>query len=182
LDILLSNVRKLGLKNVETINCAISDSDGSVTMEVPLYESGGENFYEAKIVSENADSSLRRIRVQSRTIDSLFSDLAHGISFIKCDAEEHELRCVKGATCIIKNSKLAWLIDVSRDPDDPGSAAHEIFRLLNQEGYEAFWFDGKSLKKRSPGDESINYFFLSAKHLRALREESYESRRVSIKC
>jgi FkbM family methyltransferase len=181
LDILVSNVRKLGFKNVETINCAISDFNGSVTMEVPLYQSGGENFYEARIVSENADNSLRRIRVQSRTIDSLFSDLDHHISFIKCDAEDHELKCVKGASGIIKKSKPAWLIEISGDPDDPGSAAYQTFRLLNQEGYEAFWFDGESLRKRSTGDGSVNYFFLSAKHLQALRERSFESRRVSIK-
>jgi FkbM family methyltransferase len=181
LDILLSNVRKLGLKNVELMNCAISDFNGRGTMKVPLYESGGENFYQAKIVSENADSSLRRIEVQSRSVDSLFSDLDHGISFIKCDAEGHELKCVKGASGTIKNSKPAWLIEVSRDPDDPGSAAHETFRLLNQESYEAFWFDGKSLRKRRTGDKSVNYFFLSAQHLRALREESYKSQRVRIK-
>ena len=121
-------------------------------------------------------------RVQSRTINSLFSDLDHDISFIKCDAEGHELRCVKGATGIIKKSKPSWLIEISGDPDDPESAASETFRLLNRESYEAFWFDGESLRKRNTGDRSVNYFFLSAMHLQALREESYESRRVSIKC
>lgn len=174
-DILLSNVKNLGLKNVETMNCAISDSSGSVTMEVPLYESGGENFYEAKIVSENTDTELRRIRVQSRTIDSLFLESAHSISFIKCDVEEHEFRCVKGAIGIIKNLKPAWLIEISGDPDDLKSTANETFKLLNKEGYEAFWFDGKSLNRRRTGDKSVNYFFLAPKHLHALERVSYES-------
>ena len=43
-DILGFNVGKLGLTNVELINCAISDTNGSVIVEVPLYESGEENF------------------------------------------------------------------------------------------------------------------------------------------
>ena len=37
-DILRSNVRKLGLRNVELKNCAISDTDGYVTMEVPRFD------------------------------------------------------------------------------------------------------------------------------------------------
>ncbi len=48
-EILSSNVKKFGLKNLELINCAISDNNGSVTMEVPLYDSGGENFMRQKL-------------------------------------------------------------------------------------------------------------------------------------
>ena len=81
-EILCSNVKKLRLKNVELINYAISDTNGNVIMEIPLYESGGENFYQAKIVDENDKSSLRRIIVKSRTIDFLFSELSCNISFI----------------------------------------------------------------------------------------------------
>lgn len=180
-DILLSNVKKLGLKNIEAINCAISDSNGSVIMEVPLYESGGENFYQAKIVCENTDNSLRRVRVKSKTIDSLFSELPQDISFIKCDVEGHEFRCTKGAIDIIKNSRPAWLIEISGDPDDLKSTAYETFKLLNKEDYEAFWFDGSSLNRRRMGDKSVNYFFLAPEHLHALLKVSYESRRFSIK-
>ena len=181
LDILLSNVRKFGLKNVEAMNCAISDSNGSVTMEVPLHESEGENSYEARVVSENADKSLRRIGVPSRKIDSLSSESAHGISFVKCDMEGPKFKCVKGAKGIIRNLKPAWLIEISGDPDDSKSTVHDTFRLLNKEGYEAFWFDRRSPKKRRTGDQSVNHFFLGPKHLHALRGVSYESPRVSVK-
>lgn len=169
-EILCSNSRKLGLKNVELFNCAISDSNATVTMEVPLHKSGGENFYDARIVYENTHNSLRRIRVNSKTIDSLFSKLPYNISFIKCDVEGHELQCIKGAINIIKNSKPAWLIEISRNPDDLTSTGYETFKLLSEKGYEAFWFDGTNLKKRRSGDRSVNYFFLLPKHLQALRE------------
>ncbi len=75
--ILSYNVKKMRLKNVKLMNYAISDTVGYVIMEVPLYEFGGENFYQAKIVSDNTNSSIRRVQVKSDTIDSLFSSLAH---------------------------------------------------------------------------------------------------------
>ena len=167
-EILSSNMKKLKLKNVVLINCAISDTKGYVTMEVPLYKkSGGENFYEARIVEENTKSLFKRIKVQSRTLDSLFSDSGK-ISFIKCDVEGHELKCIKGAINIIRNSRPAWLIEFSENPDDKESKAYETLKILNKEGYEALWFDGQNLKIRKAGDRSTNYFFLSEKNLKAL--------------
>ena len=127
-EILRSNVMKLGLKNVKLINYAISDINESVTMEIPLYESGGENFYRAKIVEGNTNSLLRRVRVESKTIDYLFSKLAYNISFIKCDVERHELNCIKGAMKVIEKSKPAWLIEISGDPDSLKSTSYEIFK------------------------------------------------------
>ncbi len=168
-EILASNMKKLKLRNIELINCAISDTNGHVTMEVPLYKkSRGENFYQARIVEENVNSSFKRIKVESRTLDSLFPD-AGNISFIKCDVEGHELKCIKGAINIMRDSRPAWLIEFSEDPDDTGSPAYESFRILKREGYEALWFDGKNLQIRKVGDRSTNYFFLSEKHLQTLQ-------------
>jgi protein-L-isoaspartate O-methyltransferase len=42
-QILRSNIRRLSLKNVQPVNCAISASNGLLRMEVPSYESGGKN-------------------------------------------------------------------------------------------------------------------------------------------
>jgi FkbM family methyltransferase len=172
-EILRSNIKKLGLKNVELINCAISNTNGRVTMEVPLYELGGENFYKARIVGSNTNSSLRQVKVESKTIDYIFSKLALNISFIKCDVEGHEFQCIKGAKKIIEESKPALLIEISGDPDSLESTSYEIFELLNEEGYEAYFFDGINLNRRHLGDKSINYFFLLPKHLRLLKNQGF---------
>lgn len=164
-DILKSNFKKLHIKNVDFINAAISDIEGVCIMEVPLYNSGGENFYEAHIVAQEISRGLRRVNVQTKTIDSLFSRLAQGISFIKCDAEGYELECIKGAAEIIQRYKPAWLIEISRNPDGISSKAYKTFTFLYKYGYEAFWFNGLKLNKRNYGDKSINYFFLMPKHL-----------------
>ena len=178
-DILCSNVRRIGLSNVEPIHCAISDAGGSVTMQVPLFEESGENFYRARIVQTGTDSSLRLFDVESRTLDSLLSDWIrpHGgpytdradISFIKCDVEGHELECIKGAAEVIEKAHPAWFIEISGDPDEAGTNARATVELLSEAGYGVFWFDGTILRRRRPGDRSTDYFFLMPDHVQASR-------------
>jgi FkbM family methyltransferase len=169
-DILRSNVRKLGSKNIELRNCAISDTNGLVTMEVPKYDSGGENFYESRIVCEQADNDLRTVVIPASTIDSLFS--GRPVHFIKCDTEGHELCCIQGAMRTIRASKPSWLIEISGNPDDETSSAYETFQILRESGYEAFWFDGTNLRARSLLDTSVNYFFLTSEHRQELKSKA----------
>jgi len=175
-DILSSNVRKLSLQNVELINAAISDRDGTVTMEVPRYQSGGENFYEARIVSGEADPSLRRAEVEARSLDSLFCHALAEITFIKCDVEGNELNAIKGAAGLIDASRPAWLLEIMGDPDDPKSDARKTFDELSRKGYEAFWFDGADVRKRAKGERNDNYFFLTPSHIQALRTAGFPVR------
>jgi FkbM family methyltransferase len=172
-DILSSNVRKLGLENVELKNCAISDIHGYVTMEVPEYDWGGENFYAAHVVRHQGPGFLRSAVVPSITIDSLFSGESSPLHFIKCDVEGHELSCVRGAVRTIQKSKPAWLIEISGNPDDEESGSHQTFHLLLASGYQAYYFDGTKLRVRNPRDSSINYFFLCPEHLRVLEERGF---------
>ena len=170
-DILRSNVRKLGSENIELRNCAISDTDGFVTMEVPKYDSGGENFYESRIVREQAANHLRTVVIPSLTIDSLFA--GRRVHFIKCDTEGHELCCIQGAMGTIRTSKPSWLIEISGNPDDETSSAYQTFRILRESGYEAFWFDGTNLRARGLLDTSVNYFFLTSEHRQVLKQKSF---------
>ena len=170
-EILASNVRALGLANVELLNVAVSSADGAVRMEVPRYASGGENFYEAHIVADEGVEDRRCVPVEARSLDSLFGHLRDGIDFIKCDVEGHELSALKGAVDLLRKVKPAWLIEVSGSPDNEQSPAREVFALLAERGYEPFWFDGTRLRPRQTGERSVNYFFLTRRHLRALPPE-----------
>jgi FkbM family methyltransferase len=169
-DILRSNVQKLRLKNVELKNYAISDVEGHVTMRVPKHESGGENYYAAHIEGREVSNSLRSFVVPSTTIDSLFSEQSPPIHFIKCDVEGHELHCIKGAAHTIQNSRPAWLIEISSNMDDDKSDSYRALQILQENGYEVYWFDGTTLRRRQRGDKSVNYFFLRPEHLQVLRE------------
>jgi FkbM family methyltransferase len=168
-DILRSNLMKLRLENVEARNCAISDKDGEVRMQVPRYESGGEDFYRAHIVVAESPGTLRSIVVPSRTVDSLLSAVAK-VHFIKCDVEGHELNCIRGAIGTIERSKPAWLLEISGDMAEAGSDAQQTYRILRSLGYTARWFDGAALRQWHPGVHSVNYFFLMASHIETITQ------------
>jgi FkbM family methyltransferase len=169
-ELLSAITKKLRLSNVELINCAISETDGSVSMEVPLYDYGGPNFYQAR-VAENpcVSNQLGRWKVDTRSLDSLFFEVAKNITFIKCDVEGHELSVVKGADEFLAKSKPSWLLEISEDPDADHSHSKELFDRLREHGYAPYWFDGRTLKERRPGDKPINYFFLQDEHVRQVR-------------
>jgi FkbM family methyltransferase len=167
-DVLASNVRRLGLGNVEALNYALSDADGTLQMEVPLWPEGGENLYEARAVAPGTGSRLRRVTVPSRRLDTLLPEAR--VSFVKCDVEGHELRCLAGAAETVRRSRPAWLLEVWGDPDERGSHARAVFGAMEDLGYAAHCFDGVRLEPRRPGRRSVNYWFLLPEQARGLSE------------
>ena len=169
-EILCYNVRKLRLDNVEPINVAVSDSHAVVTMAIPSDSSGAETHYRASIITDRMEEDkTEATNVQATTIDSRFLSVSGTISFIKCDVEGHELACLKGAAKFLSQSKAAWLVEISGEPDDTDSAAHHVFQIFCDQGYSAWWYDGSKLRKRQPGDKSTNYFFLKDNHINILK-------------
>lgn len=173
-DILCYCVDKLGLTNVELLNYGISERNGVGTMEIPLYNFGGENYYQAKIADGGINKSLRTFQISLRSLDSLFSNLLNAISFIKCDVEGHELSVIMGAKKVIAKFKPACFIEITGDPDEKDSAAYNLFNYLSREGYTPWRFDDKVLVRRLPHDTSVNYFFLQDNHLKRLRNKSLQ--------
>jgi len=100
------------------------------------------------------------VEVEVKTIDNLFSGISP-ISFIKCDVEGAELKVILGAIQLNTINHPAWLIEICENPDDSSSSAYTLFSRMNDFGYEAYWFENNSLKKRKIGDKSTNYFFLT---------------------
>ena len=174
-EILCYIVRKSRLDNVEPINVAISDSEAVVTMAIPYDSSGAETHYRASIVKDSTEKGkTKATNVPATTIDSRFLSASGTISFIKCDVEGHELECIKGAAKFLAQSKPAWLIEVSGEPDDTNSAAHHVFKILCNQGYSAWWYDGSKLRKHRPGDKSTNYFFLKDNYIDVLNKSELE--------
>jgi FkbM family methyltransferase len=168
-ELLSHCVRKLHLRNVRLVKCAISANNGTATMEVPVYASGGENYYQGRIITEPKTQSLKRFNVRTSSMDFLFRDTLSNISFVKCDVEGHEAAVITGAGRLIEHAKPSWLIEISGDPDKPTSEAYQIFRYMEKQGYGGYWFDGEALHSRHPGERSINYFFLTDRHLQSIR-------------
>jgi FkbM family methyltransferase len=172
-EFLTNNIRKLRLPNVEALNFAASDSERSDTMVIPTYRWGSECWYDARIKTEKSDPSWRTMEVKSRSLDNFFAEKppSSAISFIKCDANYHELAVLRGAFQTIETFRPAMLIEVNPDPDDPTTTAYATFDLLRRTGYEIFLFDGARLAQRKPGQRSQNYFFLTAQQVKRLDAE-----------
>jgi FkbM family methyltransferase len=169
--LLVRSVRKLRLDNVEPINSAASDRCGSIVMEVPAYEGGGDNFYQAHIVQDATDSSARRqFRVTAISVDALLRDMTRPVTFIKCDVEGHEWAAIRGAADLIQRWRPAMLVEVTTDPDVSRTPGHDLVAWLHEAGYRAYRFDGRGLVARRPGDRSVDYFFLTARHLPLLEQ------------
>jgi FkbM family methyltransferase len=164
-DILRSNVSKLGLTNVTLLNCAVSNVTGKLTMEVPRFTQLGESFYDARIISPGSNSNFRHAEVDVKTVDDLFKD-ARDVSFVKCDVEGQELNTLQSSTALIHNHHPAWLLEISLMDSETHS---EIRRLLQDHGYEEFWYD-KTLKPWKPGDKPVDVFFLQPVHLDRARK------------
>jgi len=167
-EVLESNVQNLGLSNVIVHNLAVSDERGIVTMAIPEYARGGENPYEARVIGNAASVTDRTLRVPAIPLDDLFGHLGE-IDFVKCDVEGHELNVIRAASEILRIHRPAWLIEVSGNPDEPGSSAAELVERMRQFGYRPYNLDDGRARPRAPGDRAINYFFLRPEHVRWLK-------------
>jgi len=173
-DALSRNVHSLQMHNVSCVNVAISESDGDVVMELPNYDTGGINFYQAAVVESpdtTAGGSMQHLRVRALKLDSLVAGKGI-VSFVKCDVEGHELACLSGAEMVLNSHRPAWLVEVSGDPDALGTKANQVFRIFGDRSYVSWWFDGHRLIKRHPGERSTNYFFLRESHVAELRRSA----------
>jgi FkbM family methyltransferase len=163
-DVLRSNVRRLRLSQVRTHAVAVSDATRTVMMTVPRYATGGANHYEARVVTAAGGRPGAGILVPGIRLDDLIGHLPR-IDLIKCDVEGHERAVLRGAETILRQHRPAWMIEISGDPEDPGSAAAEVIAVMHAGGYEIFWFDGRRLRPRGQGDRAVNYFFLRPAHV-----------------
>lgn len=174
--ILKYSVRKWKLNNVKLLQYAISNKAATLLMTVPRYErGGGANYYRAS-VSHGASEGLRSVSVRAETLDHILAENSGQVSFMKMDVEGHELECFLGAGELLTKHRPSILVELSGDPDLQGTQACQVFALLRGHGYQAYWFDGKALRRREAGDRSINYFFFQDGHLANLADQDIVAR------
>jgi len=167
-DILQAAVRDLGLSNVRTFPYAVSDCVRAATMEVPRYKRGGESWWDARIVDPSERAGYRQIDIATKTLDSLLSDVCRPVTFIKIDAEFHELHCIRGALESLRRWHPAIQVEMLGNADDPRSHVHATVELLASVGYTPYHFDGDHFHPRRRGETPQNLFFLSAQHRKLL--------------
>lgn len=169
-DILSNNTKKLNLSNVQVFNVAVSDNTGTGIMEIPKYQTGGNNFYQARLIDQSQQGkSSNRYSVSTETLDAMFIQNDTPISFIKIDVEGHELNVINGALALLQRFKPAMYIEVSENPDEQQSSAGLLFKQLAQLDYSPYLCEERKLRRRSEGDVRNDYFFLTPQHYQKIQ-------------
>lgn len=128
--LLLRNVKNNKLKNVITVNSALSNCDGVGKLYIAPETSG-------------ASHSLLRSRVQSsefvevpvRKLDSLVDELnIKRVDMIKIDAEGAELEILEGAEKTLRNNNVHLAIAAYHTKDE----IRKLSRFLTELGYKGF--------------------------------------------
>lgn len=168
-------VNKLHLNNVRCFNMAMSSHAGTVKMEVPVSTSGEEDYYLARIVSEEKESSNRKIVTEVKTIDGIVGEQKLGVSFLKIDVEGHELKCLHGAKSLLEAQKPLILIEVWGNPDDESEEGRKTFVFLRQLGYTPYLWRNEEFHIRKTGELSVNYFFMAEHHEKVIKKLGREN-------
>jgi FkbM family methyltransferase len=166
-QILAYAVRRLALTNVKLLPYAVSDVERATAMEIPRFRGGGESWWDARIVRDGRRrSSHRQFDITTKTLDSMLAGNDRPLTFIKIDAEYHELHCIRGALETLRRWHPIVQVETLTDVDKEGTDLHTLVELLRELGYTAYIYDGTSFRMRAPGEKRQNLFFLCADHLR----------------
>ncbi|HET7696494.1 MAG TPA: FkbM family methyltransferase [Vicinamibacterales bacterium] len=160
-QILQAAVKELALGNVRLFPYAMSDRSGAATMEIPRYSGGGESFWDAKIVEGAAARSFRHFQITTRTLDSLLAGTDRPVTFVKIDAEYHELQVMRGAVESFRRWHPVIQVETLEPFDDPGTDFRAMLDLLGGLGYRPYRFDGTAFHERHPGERDQNLFFMT---------------------
>jgi FkbM family methyltransferase len=107
-EILQAVIRLARLTNVSASQIAISDSNGTSRMAIPV-----EGFYGGYYMAALDESGT--LDVRTATIDSLIDGGTPEPDFIKCDVEGAENRVVDGARSLIARRPPIWLLETFED-------------------------------------------------------------------
>jgi FkbM family methyltransferase len=102
--ILTSNMQVYKFNNVSLFNIAASDKTEIVGMNIPSYDNGLRNYYEAHITGLEAS-----LTVMSIPLDYL--SIPHSVSLIKIDAEGHELAVLRGMKALLERDHPTLIIE-----------------------------------------------------------------------
>ena len=119
--LLSANAALFKSSNVTLLNMAASDHTGCVGIEIPNYDGGAINYYQASIVNEGS-----KLSVMSIALDSL--RIKHPVSLVKIDAEGHDPIVLLGMSELLERDHPILIIETS---------SPEVFEKLLKMGYSS---------------------------------------------
>ena len=107
--LLTANAMLFEHRNVTLLSLAASETTGLVGMQIPNFETGLKNYYQATITSLESE-----FQVMTLALDSLA--LTHSVGLIKIDAEGHERAVIRGLAQLIARDHPTLIVETS-SPD-----------------------------------------------------------------
>lgn len=156
---LIFNMKRDMYRNVITYNVAVGHKLGLCNIILP--NMGMEDIYLARLKKRETVSGKEFI-VPMVTLDSLYPHCFRKVDFIKCDVEGAELLVFRGAKQVLIKNKPRIICEVSSGCEEPGKTESEVFQLLEDSGYQAYFYDGRKLISCTSIDNknrNANYLF-----------------------
>ncbi|HSW54282.1 MAG TPA: FkbM family methyltransferase [Ignavibacteriaceae bacterium] len=122
---LASTIRINNLKNVEIINLALGEAEGSTTLHYNPKQSGLSS-----IVSDFEENSLSE-EIKITTLNKFSENIPGRVSFIKIDTEGYEPQVLRGAKELIFRDKPTIYIELGGEYQASSADALKILNELN---------------------------------------------------
>jgi FkbM family methyltransferase len=160
------------MENVQLFEAAISDTQGSIEMNVfdqrySAWNSRGSTIFDGI-------APVETVRVPAESLDEKMRVCAvERITFLKIDVEGYELEALRGATRILAAGAVDYLcFEVSQIPlKASGHEAGEVFELLASLDYRCYRFDEDSDRFIGPFEDSNDFYMNFYASRRDLRSE-----------
>lgn len=119
-ELLSANMARYPYRNITLLNIAASETTGIIGINIPMWDTGLKNYYEAHVTNEETELS-----VVCMPVDSL--SVPNPITLIKIDVEGHELSVLKGMQNLLKRDHPVLIVE--------GRSA-EVAQYLESFGYK----------------------------------------------
>jgi FkbM family methyltransferase len=146
-------------QNVELVEAAVSDREGSVEMNV--FDQRYSAWNSRGAVANDGIAPVETVEVRAESLDAALG--ARGVdrvSFLKIDVEGFELEALKGAMGMLGSGAVESLsFEISQVPlEASGHESREVFQLLEAVGYRAYKLDEASDRFVGPFDDSDDFY------------------------
>ncbi len=122
-DLFRENIKRNRLDNVTLHACAVSDHEGTATLNFPGYHAG----YTFSTEQPSATST----QVNMKTLDGAFSEAGLSVChLLKIDVERHELPVLKGASKMLAMTRQV-ILELPKENNIP----EEVRALLSDQGF-----------------------------------------------
>ena len=142
------------LRNVTIVARALSDSEGTEDLAIPLKASGSFGFGLSHLGARSPRREARHETVSTTTLDGFASEQGiNRLDFIKADVEGWEIRLLRGASRTLASHRPTLLLELvrthlARADTDPA----EAWAILEPLGYEAIKLPDRQPVPKFAGD------------------------------